>query len=74
MTPYEVSFFLFFEGGFMSNLLRYISYGDYLKIKECDDIYLKSSVLVRILFKDKKDKSGNPYLGHLFRVSSKMVW
>lgn len=57
----------------MNNLLRYISYDDYLKIKECDDIYLKSAVLVRILFKDKKDKGGNSYLGHLFRVSSNMT-
>lgn len=43
------------------------------KIKECDDIYLKATTLVRMLFRDKKDKVGEPYLGHLLRVSNKMT-
>ncbi len=43
------------------------------KIRKCGDIYLKSAVLVRILFRNKKDKIGKPYIGHLLRVSDKMT-
>lgn len=56
----------------MSNLERYLGKETLEKIRECDDLYLKSAMLVRILFKDKTDKSGNPYIGHLLRVSNKM--
>ena len=34
--------------------------------------YEKAYYLVSILFKDIKDKAGNPYLGHLTRVSDKV--
>ena len=57
----------------MNNLELYIDKDDLSKIKKCDDLYLKSAILVRILFQDKKDKSGKPYLGHLYRVSSRMT-
>lgn len=57
----------------MNHLELYIDKDDLYKIKNSDDLYLKSAVLVRILFKDKKDKSGKPYLGHLYRVSSRMT-
>jgi len=57
----------------MNQLELYIDKSDLDKIRECDDLYLKSSVLVRTLFKDIKDKSGQPYVGHLFRVSSRMT-
>lgn len=56
----------------MNNLERYINKDDLDKIRKCDDIYLKSAVLVKILFKDKKDKAGEAYLGHLLRVSNRM--
>lgn len=52
---------------------NYLDYDDYIKIKECDDLYLKSACLVRILFQNKHDKSGEPYIGHLFRVSNQMT-
>lgn len=51
---------------------KYFCFEDYLKIKKCDDPYLKSGAIVRALFKDKKDKMGKPYLGHLVRVSNNM--
>lgn len=57
----------------MNHLELYIDKDDLDKIKNCDDLYLKSAVLVRILFKNKKDKSSKPYLGHLYRVSSRMT-
>lgn len=57
----------------MNHLELYIDKDDLNKIKNCDDLYLKSAVLVWILFKDKKDKSGKPYLGHLYRVSNRMT-
>ena len=43
----------------MNNLERYFSKKDLEKIRKCDDLYLKSSTLVRTLFKDKIDKEKN---------------
>lgn len=56
----------------MNNLERYFSKEDLEKIRRCDDLYLKSSTLVRTLFKDKIDKEKKTYIGHLKRVSDKM--
>lgn len=36
------------------------------------DDYKRALKLVEILFKDKKDKEGKPYINHLIRVSSKL--
>lgn len=58
---------------FMNYLELYFDRDDLKKIKQCDDLYLKSAVLVRVLFQNKKDKEGQPYLGHLFRVSDRMT-
>lgn len=55
-----------------NNLLKYFSKNDLDKIKECDDLYLKASVIVRKLFNDKVDKSNKPYIGHLKRVSDSL--
>lgn len=57
----------------MNNLERYFSKEDLEKIRRCDDLYLKAAILVRVLFKDKVDKGGAPYIGHLKRVSDKMT-
>lgn len=57
----------------INHLGFYMSKETLNKIKKCDDIYLKSATLVRILFRDRKDKAGKPYLGHLLRVSNKMT-
>lgn len=57
----------------MNNFLKYMSLSDYLNIKNCDDLYLKVSVLVRMLFNNCFDKNGNPYIEHLYRVSSRMT-
>ena len=40
-----------------------------LLFKEISDEYDRAYRLVSYLFKDKKDKAGEPYLGHLIRVS-----
>mgnify|MGYP000283727898 FL=1 len=37
-----------------------------------DDDYDRAYRLVSYLFKDKKDKAGEPYLGHLIRVSDRL--
>ena len=39
-------------------------------IKGIDDLLKKSTMLVNIFFKDKKDKGGLPYIGHLQFVSN----
>lgn len=38
-----------------------------------DDDYDRAYRLVSYLFKDKKDKAGEPYLGHLIRVSDRLL-
>ena len=58
---------------YINHLEFYMSRDTLDKVKKCDDLYLKSAVLVRLLFKDKKDKVGKPYIGHLFRVSSQLT-
>lgn len=58
---------------YINHLEFYISRETLNKIKKSDDLYLKSAILVRILFKNKKDKAGKPYIDHLFRVSNKMT-
>ena len=42
------------------------------KLLMIEDDYERALVLVRILFKDKTDKEGKPYIGHLLRVSGKL--
>lgn len=39
-------------------------------IKGIDDLIKKSTMLVNVFFKDKKDKGGLPYIGHLQFVSN----
>lgn len=39
-------------------------------IKSLDDNYKKAVMLANLFFKDKKDKGGFPYLGHLMYVSN----
>lgn len=41
-------------------------------IKNTKDDYARACKLVRLLFKDIKDKEGEPYIGHLLRVSNKL--
>ena len=57
----------------MNHLELYMEKIDLEKIRNCEDLYLKSFVLVQILFKDRKDAAGQPYLGHLVRVSDRMT-
>lgn len=56
----------------MNNLLNYFSEIELKIITEMKDLYVKCNVIVTELFKDKKDKAGKPYLGHLLRVSNRL--
>ncbi len=56
-----------------NHLLNYFTYDDLWQLKECKDEYLKASVIVRRLFQRKQDKAGEPYIGHLKRVSDRLV-
>ena len=53
-----------------NHLLDYFDLDSLIKIKECDDLYLKAAVVTRRVFDGIKDKSGNPYIEHLKSVSS----
>ena len=52
-----------------NNLLKYFSKEDLETIKACDDQYLKSAIIVRHVFDGITDKSGSPYINHLYAVS-----
>ena len=57
----------------MNRLAFYIGIENLEEIKNMDNLYLKAKTLVDLLFAEKKDKAGKPYLGHLYRVSEKMT-
>ena len=42
-------------------------------LNKITDDYKRAHELVKILFKDKKDKEGKPYIGHLERVCQKLT-
>lgn len=52
-----------------NKLLRYFSKEDLENIKACDDQYLKAAIIVRQVFDGITDKSGTPYINHLYAVS-----
>ncbi len=52
--------------------MNHLTKDELAKFNELDDDYDKAYYLVSILFKDKKDKEGEPYIGHLTRVASKV--
>ena len=55
-----------------NNLLNYFSNETLNQISKIDDLYFKAQIIAIILFKNKVDKAGKPYIGHLLRVSSKL--
>lgn len=55
-----------------NHLLNYFSFEELNKIKKIEDLYLKAELIIAVLFKDKVDKAGRPYIGHLYRVSDKL--
>ena len=57
----------------MNGLLKYFKDTELKLIKDTPDLLLKSKALVHILFSDKIDKAGKPYIEHLYRVSDKMT-
>ena len=52
-------------------LEKYLYKSDIEKLMEID-LYTRCRFLINILFLDKVDKNGKPYIGHLLRVSSRM--
>jgi len=54
------------------NLLKYFSKDELYEIYSTDNLYLKAVLVVGVLFKDKVDKSGKPYVGHLYRVADRL--
>lgn len=56
----------------MSGLSKYIYNTDIDKLMELD-LYTRCRFLVNVLFIDKVDKEGSPYINHLLRVSDNMT-
>lgn len=55
----------------MNHLELYVGHDSLEKIKGCDDVYLKSEILVKMLF--VKDESKSIHLKHLLAVSNRMT-
>jgi len=55
-----------------NHLLNYFSEEQFKQIIGKDEPYLKACMIVTTLFRDKVDKAGHPYIGHLYRVSNKL--
>lgn len=55
-----------------NTLLNYFSLEELEKIKKIDNLYLKAEIIIKELFKNKVDKLGRSYIGHLYRVSNKL--
>lgn len=55
-----------------NNLLNYFTKEELLQLKKLDDLYAKAFVMTATVFKNRKDKGGEPYFDHLFRVSQKL--
>lgn len=53
-------------------LRKYFTLAEIEKIKNCTDMFHKCDMLVSRLFKDCVDKAGQPYIGHLYRVSDRL--
>ena len=55
-----------------NNLLKYFTMEELLIISRDMDFVNQARVIVTRLFENKKDKAGQPYIGHLIRVSEKL--
>lgn len=55
-----------------NNLLKYFSEKQLNQIKKFEDLYSKAFIICCTVFHDIKDKGGQPYFEHLFRVSQKL--
>lgn len=55
-----------------NKLLKYFSEKQLNQIRRYKDMYSKAFVICYVVFQDKKDKGGQPYFEHLFRVSQKL--
>lgn len=56
----------------MNHLSKYLTEEELARIINEKDEYNKALSLVTILFKNKTDKEGEPYIGHLKRVSDSL--
>lgn len=55
-----------------NNLLKYFTLYELIEITNEDNLLNKAEIIVTTLFEDKIDKSGKPYVNHLFRVSRRL--
>lgn len=55
-----------------NNLLEYFTLEELFEIKNDKDLINKAKTIILEVFKEKKDKAGKPYTGHLFRVSERL--
>ena len=55
-----------------NNLLKYFSMRLLLQVASINSLYFKANLIVSVLFENKVDKAGHPYIWHLTRVSERL--
>ena len=55
-----------------NKLLNYFSKDNLEAISRMSDLHFKAKLIVTVLFEKKFDKAGEPYIGHLMRVSDRL--
>ena len=55
-----------------NNLLKYFSMRHLLRLSSINSLCFKANIIARVLFENKFDKAGKPYIGHLIRVSERL--
>ena len=55
-----------------NNLLKYFSMRLLLRLSSLNSLYFKANLIVSVVFENKVDKAGEPYVCHLIRVSERL--
>ena len=55
-----------------NKLLNYFSKDNLQAISRIENLHFKARIIVTVLFENKFDKAGEPYIGHLNRVSDRL--
>ena len=56
-----------------NNLLKYFTMRQLLLLSNLNSLNFKVGIIARVLFENKFDKAGEPYINHLIRVSERLT-
>ena len=55
-----------------NNLIKYFGIRTLYRLSGVNSLYFKANLIASVLFENKVDKAGHPYVWHLIRVSEKL--